>query len=108
MTRDSFPSISCKKQCTRTSKDEFATLSYEQLQSLDDAELANVVIFGNKYFRPLQHQACKAALAKQDCFILMPTGGGKSLCYQVISLFLYNMAIAANVYLFVILKIVTK
>jgi bloom syndrome protein len=55
------------------------------LKALDDIELANVVIFGNKTFRPLQHQACKAALAKQDSFILMPTGGGKSLCYQVIA-----------------------
>jgi len=55
------------------------------LKALDDIELANVVIFGNKSLRPLQHQACKAALAKQDSFILMPTGGGKSLCYQVIA-----------------------
>lgn len=59
------------------------TLSYEELKSLDDLELANVVIFGNKTFRPLQHQACKAFVDKRDCFILMPTGGGKSLCYQV-------------------------
>ncbi|CAN1301287.1 ATP-dependent DNA helicase Q-like 1 [Linum perenne] len=58
-------------------------LSYDQLQVLDDIELANVVIFGNKALRPLQHKACKASLEKRDCFILMPTGGGKSLCYQL-------------------------
>ena len=65
--------------------DENRTLTYEELQDLDNIEMANVVIFGNRSFRPLQHQACKVALAKQDCFILMPTGGGKSLCYQVLS-----------------------
>lgn len=50
--------------------DEPETLSYEELQALDDIELANVVIFGNKNFRPLQHQACKASLGKRDCFVL--------------------------------------
>lgn len=61
-------------------------LSYEQLCCLDDVNFANVVIFGNKTFRPLQYEACKAAMNNQDCFILMPTGGGKSLCYQVCKL----------------------
>lgn len=87
-TRDSVSSNPGKRQSSRTSEAGRKTLTYEELQTLDDFELANVVIFGNKAFRPLQHEACKAAASKQDCFILMPTGGGKSLCYQVIFLLL--------------------
>lgn len=60
------------------------TLRYEELQALDDIQLANIVIFGNKSFRPLQYQACKATMENKDCFVLMPTGGGKSICYQVV------------------------
>ncbi|KAH1083736.1 hypothetical protein J1N35_023497 [Gossypium stocksii] len=76
-------SISGQKQFFSTSMGGNGTPSYDDLQALDDVELANVVIFGNRSFRALQHQACKASLAKRDCFILMPTGGGKSLCYQL-------------------------
>ncbi|XP_057423229.1 ATP-dependent DNA helicase Q-like 1 [Lotus japonicus] len=83
ITQGSVSSTSSKIQSSFASKDRYNTLTYEELQALDDIELANVVIFGNKSLRPLQHQACKAALAKQDSFILMPTGGGKSLCYQL-------------------------
>lgn len=42
--------------------------------------------WGFSGFRPLQQKAVQTALQKKDCFISFPTGGGKSLCYQVASM----------------------
>src|SRR5438309_1076664 len=39
--------------------------------------------FGYDEFRPLQQEIVSAALAGRDVFALMPTGGGKSLCFQL-------------------------
>ncbi|TWU46536.1 RecQ family ATP-dependent DNA helicase [Rubripirellula reticaptiva] len=39
--------------------------------------------FGYKRFRPGQSKACRAAIEGRDTLILMPTGSGKSICYQL-------------------------
>ena len=39
--------------------------------------------FGYSTFRPLQREIIEASLAGRDTFALLPTGGGKSLCFQL-------------------------
>ncbi|MBL9185868.1 MAG: DNA helicase RecQ [Opitutaceae bacterium] len=51
----------------------------------DTAELDHTLkrTFGYSTFRPLQREICEATLAGKDVFALLPTGGGKSLCFQL-------------------------
>ncbi|WP_147569995.1 DEAD/DEAH box helicase, partial [Edwardsiella tarda] len=53
---------------------------------IDSEMLAERVLkdtFGYQQFRPGQRAIVEAAIAGRDCLVVMPTGGGKSLCYQI-------------------------
>jgi superfamily II DNA helicase RecQ len=39
-------------------------------------------VFGFARFRANQEAVCRAAMAGRDLLLVMPTGAGKSLCYQ--------------------------
>ncbi|WP_298222872.1 DNA helicase RecQ [Flavobacterium sp.] len=52
--------------------------------------------FGFNQFKGLQEQVIKSILAKQNTFVIMPTGGGKSLCYQLPSLVQEGTAIVVS------------
>src|SRR5215212_5314101 len=48
-----------------------------------DLDLLLKRTFGYATFRPLQREICETTLAGRDVFALLPTGGGKSLCFQI-------------------------
>ncbi|MCM1519062.1 MAG: DNA helicase RecQ [Pseudoflavonifractor sp.] len=52
--------------------------------------------YGYKEFRPMQPEVIGAALDGRDSVVLMPTGGGKSICYQIPALMSAGTAIVVS------------
>ncbi|WP_417913087.1 DNA helicase RecQ [Candidatus Electronema sp. TJ] len=64
------------------------------MQSSPEAVLKNA--FGYDSFRPLQREVIENVLARQDSLAIMPTGGGKSLCYQIPALLFNGLTVVVS------------
>src|SRR5882672_5358344 len=64
--------------------------------TIQDARAVLKSAFGYDEFRPGQEAAVSAILAGRDTVVVLPTGGGKSLCFQVPALLLPGLTVVVS------------
>ncbi|XP_063432421.1 recQ-like DNA helicase BLM [Mytilus trossulus] len=77
------PPVPAQKSAQKKRDDENKVFDNCNFPHCKDMMKIFTTVFGLRSFRQNQLAAINAALLGNDCFILMPTGGGKSLCYQL-------------------------
>ena len=66
---------------------------------INKEEMAHQVLrdtFGYQQFRPGQQTIINTAISGRDCLVVMPTGGGKSLCYQIPALVMDGLTLVVS------------
>src|SRR3982751_5026168 len=64
--------------------------------TVQDARAVLKKSFGYDKFRPGQEAAVTAVLAGRDTVVVLPTGGGKSLCFQVPALLMSGLTVVVS------------
>jgi ATP-dependent DNA helicase RecQ len=76
---------------------EGADIGFKELKGmLENAQSKLKTVFGYNNFRPLQAEIIKSILDKKDTLVVMPTGGGKSICYQIPGLIFEGLTIVIS------------
>ncbi len=66
------------------------------IDKIQKAKLILKTTFGYDEFRPLQMDVIENVLKKKDTLVIMPTGGGKSICYQIPALLFEGLTIVVS------------
>ncbi|AUR32950.1 ATP-dependent DNA helicase RecQ [Morganella morganii] len=68
----------------------------EVINTLPDADAILRQVFGYQQFRAGQSDIIDTVTGGRDCLVVMPTGGGKSLCYQIPALMLLGLTVVVS------------
>lgn len=63
---------------------------------MDNPQQILKTVYGYDSFRPLQKDIIEHVVSGRDALVLMPTGGGKSICYQIPALILQGVAVVVS------------
>jgi len=70
--------------------------TYVKRIMIDRAKIILGDVFGYDEFRPFQREIIGNVLKKKDTLVIMPTGGGKSLCYQIPALIFKGLTVVVS------------